>query len=245
MSSYKKKAKPAYKASLYKAPAYKASAATNAKAIAKIIRNDQHEVKGMDTTFNQTTVSAILSGNDDATPLNLVQMGAGSWNRVGRKIFLKSVRLKGEFLLETALQSTTYAGNTIRLVLIWDKQPTGGTIPAWDQIFGHTTQAGVESTTLMDSIKFDNMNRFRILKDICVGHGPKSYTGTNTYVERFPFDEYIKLNGLETTFSGQSDPMTWADISTGGLLLYARSAIELSANKIAIANSVARIRYLD
>jgi len=54
------------------------------------------EIKGMDTELAIAgPVLATTATNGDCFVLNLVQQGAGSWNRVGRKIRMKSLRLKG------------------------------------------------------------------------------------------------------------------------------------------------------
>lgn len=46
------------------------------------------EVKGVDTSLDQIAdVTNVAASNNSAFCLNLVQQGAGSWNRVGRKIY--------------------------------------------------------------------------------------------------------------------------------------------------------------
>ena len=44
------------------------------------------------------------------------------------------------------------AENGVRAVLVWDKQPNNGAIPTFDTIFGQTSQAGVESASVMDHL---------------------------------------------------------------------------------------------
>ena len=56
-------------------------------------------------------------------------------------------------------------------------------------------------------------------------------------------DEYVKLNNLESVYSGQSTPMTIADISTGALYFVARSQL-VTASSITI-DAIARLRYKD
>ena len=61
------------------------------------------------------------------------------------------------------------------------------------------------------------------------------------------FDEYIKLNNLETVFSGQSIPMSISDISTGGLYIFFRAlANQAGIAQISVSSlSNARLRYSD
>lgn len=243
MSGYTYKArakKPAYKKNYVK-PALMPGIQRQVNAL---VRKQDEEKKGMDTTFNQTSVSAVLSGNDDSTCLNLVQMGTGSWNRVGRKIFLKSVRLRGEIINKFTPQTGSLNANTFRMIVVWDKQPSGGVIPGFNTIFGHTTQTGAESAGLWDSVRYDNMQRFQILRDITFDAQPKIYSSAVS-TEVHSFDEYIKLNGKETVYSGQADPMTWADISTGGLLVVVRALFAAENNEFSLSNCVARLRYTD
>ena len=60
-----------------------------------------------------------------------------------------------------ALDTAITSGEWVRAVLVWDKQPNNGAIPTFDTIFGQTSQAGVESASVMDHLRYDNMFRFR------------------------------------------------------------------------------------
>lgn len=211
------------------------------------------EKKGMDTEIDIAfgSVLATTSTNGSSSVINLIRQGAGSWNRIGRKVKLSSVRVKGiaEFSLDNEATTDAIYASTLRMVLVWDKQPSGDTQPAFDEIFGRTTQDGTESTEYMDNLRYDNTGRFSVLRDVVKTINPAldNTNGGSTDVVRMQctFDEYVKLQGRESIYSGQSSPMTIADISTGALYVYFRADRNSSGQQWAIQNATARLRYYD
>ena len=169
------------------------------------------ELKGVDTGLSVSPVIATTNTNGNITAVNLIQQGAGSWNRVGRKVHLKSVRICITATCFTAIAATTFdiESNRLRMILVWDKQPSG-TLPTFDTIFGRTDQTGSESSTVNDPLRYDNTDRFRVLRDIRlvsnVEATPASGGTTNLYEHQIVCDEYIKLRELETVYSGQTSP---------------------------------------
>jgi len=205
-----------------------------------------HQVTSPNLIKSKTT-----NTNASSFTLNLVRPGTASYNRVGRKISLLSVRLRGFFQLNSLAAATTglLTGNMVRMVVVYDKQPSGA-VPAFDTIFGHTDQAGTESSIFLDPVKYDNMSRFQILKDCVIDMNlltENQEGGTTDEVQQiYSFDEYVKLGGRETVFSGQSSPCTIADISSGGLYVFFRAATNITSSFIGLgADSVARLRYID
>lgn len=216
------------------------------------VKRSMGEKKGMDTVLDiSTPVLATSNTNGDAFVLNLIQSGSDSWNRVGRKVNLKSVRLRGRFVFKYDPAGTTLAvgSNCVRMVVVWDKQPSGAAIPAFDAIFGHTDQSGTESTGFTDAVRYDNMDRFVVLRDIIKDCNPDLFVvgGTlNTATKSHAFEEFINLGGRECVFSGQTSPMTIADISTGALYVYFRAVTSSDEdNEINVLDSIARLRYTD
>jgi len=208
------------------------------------------EKKGMDTDIDVTAIISTTNTNANAFVLNLIQAGTGSWNRVGRKTHLKSVRLVGQINWAFVPNTVTGAldGTYVRMVLVWDKQPSGAAIPLFNTIFGTTSQAGVEACNdISEPLRYDNMDRFRVIRD-CIIEPQAQFTpsfGTGPYLAApTHFDEYVKLNNLESVYSGQSVPMTIADISTGALYLYFRTLKNL-ATITANSDAIARLRFTD
>jgi len=228
------------------------AAATVQRAVAAAVRR-ANEKKGMDTLLNVGGVVSTTNTNDDCIVLNLIQQGNGSWNRVGRKVAIQSIRLRGIARLTSGPAATSgdLNSNNLRMVVVWDKQPSGAAIPTFDTVFGLTQQDGTESTTYLAPVKYDNMDRFSVLRDCFIPMNVELFNNAGGASDlaryEFPFDEFIKLGNREVVFLGQSNPMTIADISTGGLYVYFRAAGDsASANQVSIATeSFARLRYID
>jgi len=69
---------------------------------------------------------------------------------------------------------------------------------------------------------------------------------TNLVLQTRPFDMFINLNGLKTTYSGQTDPQTIADISSGALYVFFRANTNVATDFIQVeSDSFARLRYKD
>ena len=172
-------------------------------------------------TYNP--VIATTNTNAGIFVVNLIAPGTGSFNRVGRKVNLSSARIKGSVQLSSTADGTTgnFTGNNLRMVVVWDKQPSG-TIPSFSDIFGLTDQAGTEATSYLDPIRYDNMDRFQILRDVTIPFVPGSIGGvggtTNFYRMILPFDEYVQLGNREVVYSGQSSPCSIVTGKRKGLL---------------------------
>jgi len=224
----------------------------SAKA-AQSLRSAVMEKKGMDTAISLASGSVTNTTNDNSASfvLNLIQQGAGSWNRVGRKVTLKSLRIQGQIQCNIYPSATSgiLVDNIVRMVVVWDKQPSGAAIPRFDDIFGVTAQDGTESCpNIYCPPRYDNMDRFRVLRDICYEFDPESSVTTGTIngtLKSVHVDEYLKLSDLEVVFSGQSSPMTIADISSGALYCYFRAFNNTATSNQALLAANARIRYTD
>ncbi|AUM61661.1 capsid [uncultured virus] len=206
------------------------------------------ELKGVDTVLSGSINVSDMSNNNAIVVLNLIQQGTGSWNRIGRQANLKSLRISGEL---AGTWNDNYAilySLWCRLIVVWDSQPSG-IIPNKNDIFGNTSQAGVESSNIYDHIRYDNMSRFSIL------HDEKHIIELDSMVAQADinieksckFDFFVNLKDRKTIFSGQSSPLQISDISTGALyfiVLSDRMTSAGSAQALAI-NGTARLRYTD
>ncbi len=192
-----------------------------------VLQKNSGELKGMDTAMAITgPVISTTNTNADSFTLNLVEPGNGSYNRIGRKIFNKSVRISGDCAFQGNTDPTTGASTdtTLRMVVVWDKQPSG-VLPTFDLMFGRTDLAGAETAAVFDHLRYDNTARFQVLRD-CYTQSKQvpSHGGTtNVNLSVYHFDEFIDLKNRTTVFSGDSDPVTIADISSGALYVYFRA----------------------
>lgn len=207
------------------------------------------EKKGMDTAIAFGQINSTVNDNSGMIVLNLIQQGAGSWNRVGRKVNLRSLRIRGDIIhQQTTVAATGFTqGQTVRCVVVWDKQPSSGTIPQWQDMFGFTAQDGTEGTSMYAPIRYDNMDRFSILRDVTYDPQPGAKSGNPDVVTYYnTIDEYIRLGDRECVFSGQSNPMTIADISSGAIYFCVRAKINnVNTTQSSINNMTARLRYTD
>lgn len=201
-----------------------------------------NELKSVDFTVNLPVGNVLNTTNTNAgiAVCNLVQPGTGSWNRIGKRIAMKSLRYR--FLLQNFCDLTIgLRNNAIRISLVHDKQSSGAAIPNFDIIFGTTDQTGTEATgSFVDPLRVDNTDRFTVLRDDLI-------TSDNFGIEwQCDFDKYVKLKGLSTTFSGQSNPATIADISSGALyLIFRAQENSLTLGQFSVENSTCRLRYYD
>ena len=206
------------------------------------------EKKGMDTAITFAQIPSTVNDNSGMIVLNLIQQGAGSWNRVGRKVNLRSIRIRGDIIHQQVTGASGFTtGQVVRCVVVWDKQPSSGTIPKWSDIFGFTAQDGTEGTSMYAPIRYDNMDRFSILRDVTYDPQPgaKAQTSPDTVSYFNTIDEYIRLGDRECVFSGQSNPMTIADVSTGAIYFCVRARIN---NVLSVQSNIsltARLRYTD
>lgn len=210
------------------------------------------EMKGIDVDLSTpASLSSDTTTNTDIVLLNPIQQGAGEWNRIGRSVTMLSVRVKGilQFLGAPLAVNLDRVGNIARLVLVYDRQANaGGSIPIFSDIFGRTVGDGTESSQVMDPLKYDNMNRFTILKDevITFNQFISTTTGTTNYDLRVhEFDFYKTLN-LPSHYASTSNPITAADLSGGALYLVCRQAFAVTGNQISMdAKCMSRLRFTD
>lgn len=211
----------------------------------------QGELKGMDTGVSSAAVINTTTTNGDIYVLNLIQTGTGSWNRIGRKTCIKSLRIQGRAEAIHAVGATNdLVGNQLRIIIVWDKQPSGAALPVFNTIFSVTDQSGAETSTFASPLAFDSMDRYRVIKDWTITSNPMAIAstavaGTDTVQNEFDIDEFVTLPNLESNYSGQSVPMTIADINTGALYVIVRSLLNNAATSTFSYVCNHRIRYVD
>lgn len=180
------------------------------------------EIKAIDLTYaNQlfrtpgTATNVIL--------LNGVQTGAAFYNRVGSRIEMKNLHIRG--YINNAATAIATQG---RMLIVYDRQPTGA-LPTIQNLLQTRDQTGATSNTHVSEINLDNRDRFMIVRDVSFYFPPVTNTaGVLTNGPSYPaledsqFDVniFIRLKGLVTHFSSSSNPTTIADIATGGLYAF-------------------------
>lgn len=170
-----------------------------------------------DTTGSVTLLSGVATGTDLT-------------DRIGRKIMLKSVQVRGTIMNTDSNTSDQMA----RVMVVYDKQPTG-TAPAITAIL---TAARAEAFN-----NLDNRDRFSVIFDTKVAVAGISDTATQSFAGSptvHAIDEYRRLKH-EVIFSGTG--ATAASISSGALWLVTVGTRAAASGSIFIANC--RVRFTD
>lgn len=160
------------------------------------------------------------------TALNGIATGAGATQRIGKKIFMKTLQIRG-FVRRPAVLPTSITANDVepfnfRIIIIYDKQPSPTAFaPAGSDVFTADNLIGIR--------KLDNADRFAILLDETFVVGTPSYIITATTIAAATagtsaaansncwFERFIKIN-LPTTYS-ETGGATLQNINTGSLLV--------------------------
>jgi len=150
--------------------------------------------------------------------LNGIQTGSGFFNRVGSRVEMKNLQINGFLGPNTGATGTTPA--MLRLLIVYDRQPTGG-LPVISDILQDRDQLGAATNGGLSHINLDNRDRFAILRELR-WHVPTTTAGVITGVssgvgDPWVVNTYLKLKGLGTHFKSSTNPSTIADISTGAL----------------------------
>jgi len=211
------------------------------------------ELKGCDFQLDlgYGSVIATFADNGSAYGVNLIQPGAGSFNRVGREISMKSLELRicyGARWKPTATTAILEA-ISLRIVVVYDEAPQGA-IPNWNTVFKETEQNGNTISAFMSPLSYDNMDRFRILADEILEMNPTAIAATGTdndVFQQYILKRYIRLNGTKTQYTqATANPLTVANITGGALYVYFRATRnDAEAGAFIHGASMARLRYVD
>jgi len=151
--------------------------------------------------------------------------------RLGRRTCNEAMMLTYTIRTNSASAITTDP-DYVRVIVVYDLQPNGATIAFSDILAGATTQ-------MANCLAFNNLNnkaRFLILYDklhaVSTGMGP-------VHVRK-----YIKLGGLETTYSGATNGI--ASCSTGAIHVMCCGGMQNTVSSDgAILSMKTRVRFRD
>jgi len=221
----------------YKRPRYTTPAARFSQ-----IPRAMPEIKALDIPDG----AVALNSTGAIAVLNTIRAGSSFFNRIGRKINLKSLRCNFYVAPIRAQNAIDY----VRIMLIYDKQANGA-FPTIADIIQSTDQAGTNSTTNMSNANLNNRDRFKILRDqritlAAVAAGPPLQP-TNMFDQVSPntnIEWFVKLGGMETQFRADSAPAVIGDIATGALLLVTLGDFALGVEGYEMRVE-SRLRYWD
>jgi len=227
-------------------------AAKDRQLMLAMARSEKGELKGVDQRLTVAgPIIATTATSADSFVLNLIQEGSGSENRIGRKINLQSLRLKGlcELTMDNAATTGGLIPTPVRMVVVWDKQPSGSQ-PAFSTIFGIQDQTGTVSSDVFDPLKYTVTDRFQVLRDVIWTFNPMldNVNGgtTDAVVYHKVFDEFINLKGKQSVYGASSSPSVVGDIQSGGLYVYFRAIYSVASTTSASisSDSWSRLRFL-
>jgi len=197
-------------------------------------RSGATELKSMDIPWGSLNFNAT----GQYFMLNGVQEGAGFYNRIGRRIRMKSLHFRAT-IKPSGTNVAAFATTATRIMIVYDRQANGA-IPAPADLIQSYQDNGTSSSLVWDGINMNNRDRFVVLMDNyltlppvgAMGASPASsvlsfqsaneskagHTQGQTLMNRF-----IKLKGLETHYKASSNPAAIGDIATGSLLLFVRN----------------------
>lgn len=208
-------------------------------SVPAILRLRAPEKKAVDTA--RQGLNFIAGGS--FLLVNGIVPGAAGYQRVGRKISMNSLAIRGWVYFAQAGAAPTF--DFLRMLVVYDRQPNGA-LPALADILLDCTSAGATATESTSNVNLNNADRFKILKEqVWATPGAAAaaaYSGIN---ENTPleFKIYLKLNGLETHYNN-GVAGTIADITTGALYLIT-VGLNGAADYQYRAGTDTRLRYTD
>lgn len=193
--------------------------------------------------FDLSTGSAdFINGALNTFVLNPMVNGAELYQRVGRKVYMKSIHIRGYIN-----NKATAVQDVARIIVYYDSQANAA-LPALGTLLADSNAGGAASG--LSEINLVNRARFKVLKDYQIVLPAVTNTAgvlSNGPVIQDPISNtfninwFIKLKGLETIYNATNGG-TVADISSGSLLLSITSLSQASQWQFTVGT---RLRYYD
>jgi len=203
-------------------------------------RGELKLVDGVTTSASNNAVALNTSTNH--TLMNGIAVGANYFNRVGRRIEMQSLHLKG--IIDFTGHNTTLIDQA-RLVVVYDRQPNGA-LPTTATVLADMDSSGAgNSTSVFSGVNPDERERFLILADIRLTLPPTTagqYSAVDPMQNAFQINRYIPLRGLKTHYLGDTDVI--GSISTGSLFILGMGQLAAGSEGYQFTGTW-RLRYAD
>lgn len=218
----------------------RASAGYAVKAAAGFLRNRTagatlSEKKVLD--INATTL-AIENATGSPLLLNACIAGSQNFNRIGRKINLRSLQIR---CVLTPTDLTTNA-QMVRMLLVYDRQ-TNGAAPTYADVIKSQNIAGTTSSLAGDMVNLDNRDRFEIIRDKIFSFNFGDSAGYAPSPGSYECSEYIRLQDRPTVYNAGAAG-TVGDIQSGSLYIFWIST-QAAATGATLQNLTYRTRFID
>ncbi len=198
------------------------------RAIAvKALRSTDQERKFFDNTFEDVVINDTTTGAS-IFPVNAVFEGTANTQRIGKKMAMRSLYL--QLFIEKAPADVSLNGY-VRLMVILDRQPNGGT-PAWTNILD-LAGTGNPAVELLSANNLNNSKRFVTLYDTRM-HFQKDFHEGRLLKKFLPLSQTVQYNAGGGTI---------ANIATNSLLLCLTGHITTGGN-VPIFGGTVRLRFV-
>lgn len=214
-----------------------------------LLRQTATEKKVLFVGTASTATFLAMNSTGTIECINLIQVGSSMFNRIGRKIEMRSIRLVCDLSTINATRATIDS-EIGRIMVIYDRQ-TNGANPAMADFLQDTDQLGTNTTSPLGGINMNNRERFVTIidKKITV---PQATDTAGVLTNVFPndiqiptrIDEFRKLRGLTTHYKADSNPAVIGDIATGGLFIISL-AQQVAGNELFRFSYNVRLKYQD
>lgn len=158
--------------------------------------------------------------------LNGIQEGSSFYNRIGRKIAMKSLHFTGYIHRGGGFGGEQ--GDFIRWMLIYDRQANGA-LPTAADLLTNYDQQGTTLSNALSGLNLNNADRFVVLRDKRIYTAQRQKVtlsaptdtvygaGFINYQNDWTINEFVDLKGLEVHYKSSTNPSDIGDIATGAL----------------------------
>lgn len=173
--------------------------------------------------------TSVCNTTGAVTLINGVATGTDFTQRIGRKIKMVSVQIRGWLVPDDNIVNP----NMARIMVVYDSQPNGALAAVTDILL----QA--DATSMMN---LNNRDRFRVLLDEQLASGPRNDTASIAVADNVSLsvNRYVKCN-WDVVFDGTA--ATIGSIQTGALLLVT-VGMQAAGNANTLTYST-RVRFID
>lgn len=221
------------------------------------------ETKSVDNLNGQPLVVGFNTAGIIVSPLGSAATptggypteGAGFYNRIGRRIRMKSLQISGQIAISGG-NAAAIAAQFARVMVVYDRQPNGA-FPSVSDVLQNYDQAGATSAnqTAFQHLNMNNRDRFQVLRDRKLILPPLGINGVTAFSDQlvvdpnlgdnttFLFKEFIKLNGAE--FHAKASTGLIGDIATGSIFLLVISSADANATAGWQVQLTSRLKFLD
>lgn len=181
------------------------------------------ELKFLDTS-SSTIFAAAGAVN---TNLNILPTGTGESARIGRKVVIKSIHIRGDIIHNPS--GLTNASNLVRIIVIQDQQANGATFTVTDYL---------TAAQVLSHRNLANIDRFKMLGDYTVAITAQSGDSASPAEVRRKYKFYKRCN-IPIEFSGVAGTITEQRSNSLAILMIADTGV------VTTFSYTARIRYAD